>query len=92
MEVKTMRMKSLIASLFGAGLILAFSLTAQAADWWPFSVIPDGPDKTPIQYVPLEKASKKWNLCVLIPDLTDSYWVANNYGTVEEAKRLGVRA
>ena len=27
-----------------------------------------------------------------LPDLKDSYWVASNYGIVDEARRLGVRA
>ncbi|WP_287298347.1 substrate-binding domain-containing protein [Mesorhizobium sp.] len=44
-----------------------------------------------IDYVPLEKAEKPWNLCVLFPHLKDSYWVSVDYGIVEEAKRLGVK-
>ncbi|MCO5065714.1 MAG: TMAO reductase system periplasmic protein TorT [Rhizobiaceae bacterium] len=86
-----MKSRSLILAFAAAGAIAA-SFPAQAADWWPFGVVPDGPDSTTIEYVPLEKASKEWNLCVLIPHLKDSYWLANNYGTVQEARRLGVHA
>lgn len=41
-------------------------------------------------YVPLVKASKPWNICVSIPHLKDAYWLAVNYGLIDEAKRLGV--
>ena len=68
------------------------SLSASAQEWWPFTLVPDGAESTEIQYEPLEKASEKWDLCVLFPHLKDSYWVASNYGIVQEAKRLGVRA
>ena len=90
-----MRMTSKLAGALMVASTLTFALPSLAADWWPFTVVPDGPDKkpmAPIEYVPLEKASKKWNLCVLFPHLKDSYWVASNYGIVDEARRLGVRA
>jgi protein TorT len=41
--------------------------------------------------VPLEKASKKWHICVLFPHLKDTSWVAAVYGVTDEAKRLGVK-
>lgn len=44
----------------------------------------------PIDYQPLEKASRPWRLCVLYPHLKDAYWLSVNYGMVEEATRLGV--
>lgn len=43
-----------------------------------------------IDYVPLEKASRKWRICASYPHLKDSYWLSVNYGMVEEARRLGV--
>lgn len=68
---------------------------ASAADWWPFKInaAKNGnlKDIQGIEYSPLEKASKPWNLCVLFPHLKDSYWVSVDYGIVEEAKRLGVK-
>lgn len=82
-------------------LALAVSATvlsagaASAADWWPFKIAAakDGDLKNvqEIEYAPLEKAEKPWNLCVLYPHLQDSYWVSVNYGLIEEAKRLGVK-
>ncbi|MGB3539379.1 MAG: TMAO reductase system periplasmic protein TorT [Mesorhizobium sp.] len=86
---------------FKKALVLALSATmmsaaaAQAADWWPFKIAAakDGDLKNvqEIEYTPLEKAEKPWNLCVLFPHLQDSYWVSVNYGIIEEAKRLGVK-
>jgi protein TorT len=90
-----MKLRQTLVSALALAATLSIAIPAQAADWWPFTIVPDGPDKKPmepIQYVPLEKASKKWNLCVLFPHLKDSYWVASNYGIVDEARRLGVRA
>lgn len=87
-----MKIKSLIVSTFAIGAVIALSSPGHAEGWWPFSIVPDGSDGTAIEYTPLESASQKWNLCVLFPHLKDSYWVASNYGIVEEARRLGVRA
>jgi len=89
---RVMKFRSAILAACALGVLTLPTAPALAKDWWPFSVVPDGPDKTPIQYVPLPKAEKKWNLCVLFPHLKDSYWVAVNYGIVQEAERLGVRA
>ncbi len=43
-----------------------------------------------VDYVPLPKASKAWNLCVSFPHMKDAYWLAVDYGVVEEARRQGV--
>lgn len=79
---------ALCATLLGAG-------AARADDWWPFAIAAaKGGDLNAVEtidYVPLEKAERKWSLCVLFPHLQDSYWVSVNYGIVEEAKRLGVK-
>jgi len=42
-----------------------------------------------VMYSPLEKANKKWNICVSFPHLKDAYWLAVDYGISEEAKDLG---
>jgi periplasmic protein TorT len=69
---------------------------AQDSSWYPVTVeVWDPPfsmesPRTETDYVPLEKASQKWNLCVSVPHLKDAYWVAVGYGVTEEAKRLGV--
>lgn len=74
------------AAMFGAG-------PAQAEGIWPFGVI-DASSGTPaaVEYQGLDKASKKWNICVLFPHMKDSYWVAVDYGIADQAKLLGVKA
>src|SRR5580700_5182279 len=71
---------------------LAYGGTARAADkWWPakYYNLDSGSPKV-AEYTPLEKASKPWNICVLFPHMKDTFWVAVDYGVVEEAKRMGV--
>ena len=69
---------------------------ARARDWYPVEVdVWDPPYNTERQrlqksYVPLEQAARRWNICVSIPHLKDAYWLAVNFGLVEEARRLGV--
>lgn len=73
-------------------LSLAISMGAMAKDWWPFNVNEVAGDKIATTgYVPNDKASKKWNLCVLVPHMKDSFWVATAYGVIEEARRQGVK-
>lgn len=43
-----------------------------------------------IDYQPLARASRPWQICVAYPHLKDSYWLSVNYGMVQEAERLGV--
>lgn len=77
--------------------LLFFFHTPILAAWFPIQVdIWDPPfnkDRTRYQtkYTPLEKAAKKWRICVSIPHLKDPYWIAVNFGLIDEAKRLGVR-
>jgi protein TorT len=42
------------------------------------------------KYTPPEHASRPWRICASIPHLKDDYWLAVNFGLVDEAKRLGV--
>jgi len=42
------------------------------------------------QYSPPSPASRPWRICASIPHLKDDYWLAVNFGLVNEAKRLGV--
>lgn len=44
-----------------------------------------------IEYYPLRKAERPWFLAVSFPHMKDSYWLAVNFGIVQEARRLGVR-
>lgn len=71
---------------------------AQAAgEWYPFSVqVWDPPfdmksPRSNMSYTPLEKASKKWDICVSFPHMKDAYWMAVDYGVVAESKRMGVK-
>jgi periplasmic protein TorT len=68
----------------------------QSKKWYPFLVEEhdppfdmNGPVKE-VMYTPLEKADKKWNICVSFPHMKDAYWLAVDYGVAEEAKDLGV--
>lgn len=87
-------MRTLILSLMA---IVASGGSAVADTvWHPFPVDVwtkpfqmDGPRESGT-YMPLERASRKWRLCVSIPHLKDAYWLAANYGLVDEARRLGV--
>ncbi|MEM7067594.1 MAG: TMAO reductase system periplasmic protein TorT [Pseudomonadota bacterium] len=87
-------MKGLLAS---AAISVAAYSSASAGDWYPAAVQVwepafnmDSPRKD-INYTPLDKATKKWDLCVSFPHMKDAYWLGVNYGVTEEAKRLGVK-
>jgi periplasmic protein TorT len=80
--------------LLAGAAIAAVAATGPAkadANWWPakYYNLDSGSPKV-AEYVPLEKASKAWNICVLFPHMKDTFWVAVDYGVVEEAKRMGV--
>ena len=47
--------------------------------------------RTTVDYVPLEKAEKAWDICVSFPHMKDAYWLAVDYGVVAESERLGVK-
>jgi len=81
------------ACLAVATLLIAPGM-AFAADWFPLPVNSTTTDDkvTQVDYVALPKATQPWDICVSFPHLKDSFWLAANYGVVEEAKRLGVRA
>lgn len=73
--------------------VLSFSGPALAADWFPVqvnSIQTDG-STTEIEYRGVDKAEKSWKICAAYPHLKDSFWMAANYGMVEEAKRLGLQ-
>jgi protein TorT len=89
------RFLSMAAGVAIAGL--GWSATASAGDqWFPAAVdVWDPPFgmNSPIHredYVPLEKVSQKWKICVAFPHLKDPYWLAVNYGIITEARRQGV--
>ena len=70
---------------------------AYAADWYPYDAAKIEPPfaadgkSVDVTYVPLDKATKPWNICVSFPHMKDAYWLGVDYGVAEEAKRLGVK-
>jgi periplasmic protein TorT len=84
-----------LAAATAATVMLGWG-AAHAAEWFPYpaeQVTPpfaaDG-KVSPVEYTPLPKASKKWDICVSFPHMKDAYWLGVDYGVVEESKRLGV--
>ncbi|MCA1494237.1 TMAO reductase system periplasmic protein TorT [Ensifer sp. NBAIM29] len=76
-----------------AALLASSAQVAHAGDIWPFDVVSiDGGKPQTVAYTGLEKAEKPWNICVLFPHMKDSYWIGVNYGVVDQARKLGVRA
>jgi protein TorT len=77
-----------VATALGVGI-------TYAAQWYPYQVeVWDPPfdmasPRKTVEYKPLEKAAKPWKLCVSFPHMKDDYWLAVDYGVVDESKRLG---
>jgi protein TorT len=77
-------------------LTVALGAAAAEKKWYPFPVqewqsFDMSSPRKDVDYVPLEKASKKWSICVSFPHMKDAYWLAVDYGVVEEARELGVK-
>jgi protein TorT len=78
-------------------LFLAPFLVQAESQWYPFPVEVSTTDliptteKTITNYVPLEKAERRWSLCAFFPHMKDSYWLAVNFGLAREVERLGVQ-
>src|SRR5499427_4879521 len=97
----TMRRTKAAGLLVAGAVALAIAVSAQAQQsskpWYPFPVEEHNPPfdmsspVTKVMYEPLQKADKKWNICVSFPHMKDSYWLAVDYGVVEEARREGVK-
>jgi protein TorT len=93
--------KSPIVKLGAAAGLLSFGLglsaSALAQEWYPFPVeVWDPPfdmasKRSTMDYKPLDKASKAWDICVSFPHMKDAYWMAVDYGVVAESERLGVQ-
>lgn len=87
----------LVGLLASTAISFSAMTAATAANWFPVPVQVwepafdmDSPRRD-LTYVPLEKASKPWELCVSFPHMKDAYWLGVDYGVTEEAKRLGVK-
>ncbi len=90
-------MTKTIRWMAAAAAVLVTAGAARAAEWFPYKAeevdppfAPDGKVKL-VDYVPLAKASKKWDICVSFPHMKDAYWLGVDYGVVEEARRQGVK-
>lgn len=76
----------------------------EVIEWWPTEVfwVTDAPQDTDIQtkmdqgvvhtgqYIPPMGANQHWKIGVLVPDLTDPWWVAYLYGFMRECVRLNL--
>src|SRR5215475_3650133 len=97
----TQSMKTIGLAVLGGFAALALGAATAAADemkpWYPFKVqVWDPPfnmasPRKDMDYTPLEKAEKKWDICVSFPHMKDAYWMAVDYGVVAESERLGVK-
>ena len=66
-----------------------------AGTWYPTGVSVWGERgfetaATQAEYSPVGKATQPWNVCVSFPHLKDSYWLAANYGVVQQSMEQGV--
>jgi protein TorT len=84
--------------VYAATLVAAATLAVSAhADTWTYPVeVWDPPfdmssPRTTVDYKPLDKASKKWFICVSFPHMKDAYWLAVDYGVVDQARQEGVK-
>ena len=86
----------LCAAAAGA-LLMASASSAMAEQWFPYEIeVWDPPfdmasPRMTVEYAPVRKAEKKWDICVSFPHMKDAYWLAVNYGVVAESERLGVQ-
>lgn len=89
-------MMTLIGFLRTGILVLLTASAYAGGAWYPVEVdVWDPPfnaerKRYAESYVPLDKASRSWRICVSIPHLKDDYWGAVNFGLIDEARRLGV--
>ena len=90
-------MKQNFGRLLAATVLCGAVSSAYAGDWFPYPVqvwepaFDMGSPRKDIDYTPLEKASKAWEICVSFPHMKDAYWLGVNYGVAEETARLGVK-
>jgi protein TorT len=93
--------KLILAS--ASAMLLCGMAPAHAGDKWTYPVLVREPSLLPTTdksakatkatYESLDSSdvSKKWHICVAMPNMDDPYYVAMNYGANQEAKRLGVQ-
>lgn len=85
-----------LAFATSAFALLAGSALAQEK-WYPYPAQAIEPPfaadgkSVDVEYTPLEKAEKPWNICVSFPHMKDAYWLGVDYGVAEQAKDIGVK-
>lgn len=93
-----MRLAKNLTSPFSSAIVatlLALSAAAAKDGWCPAEIDAGSPpfntehQHVLQQYVPLSHATRAWRRCASIPHIKDDYWLAANFGLVDEAKRLG---
>ena len=88
--------KSLTMAASAAALVTLSVGAYAAANWYPYKIevwekaFDMASKRHMMEYTPLEKASQKWKICVSFPHMKDDYWLAVDYGAIDEAKRMGV--
>lgn len=82
---------ALAGAAIAASALVSINFANADSKWWPakYYNLDSGTAKV-AEYTPLEKASKPWNICVLFPHMKDTFWVAVDYGVVQQAKAEGV--
>jgi periplasmic protein TorT len=84
-------------ALAAAAALTTSGVLAAEGEKWSYPVeVWDPPfdmasPRTTVEYEPLDQAAEKWDLCVSFPHMKDAYWMAVDYGVVDEAQRQGVR-
>jgi periplasmic protein TorT len=91
-----MKTKFFTALMVTAAFTAMSSAESMAKEWFPYKVqvwetLDMKSPRKDLDYSPLAKAEKPWEICVSFPHMKDAYWLAVNYGVTEEAKRLGVK-
>lgn len=75
--------------------VIAFEVTSYYGKYDPKDKEPGRPSNTlfgPVleNWELLKKVKKDYKIGVLLPHVEDAYWLAINYGIIEEAKKLGI--
>ncbi|WP_247478371.1 substrate-binding domain-containing protein [Bradyrhizobium sp. CW9] len=92
-EIFMNKLQMLLISVALPLMVQAGPAFAGEANWYPFKMNDaSSGDLKVIDYVPVDKAEKPHNICVLLPHMKDSFWVAVAYGVTEQSKALGVNA
>ena len=83
--------------LGGSVALICLTTPALAESWYPYPAQKTEPafaadgKLSDVDYSPLEKAEKPWNICVSFPHMKDAYWLGVDYGVIAQARDLGVK-